>query len=73
MIDIVMEDAYLCQYYDISFMDDLCHFGVFSSYVPSVVVNWFCVLRDEHIDVAFFFLSCDQLIYNSMKANWTNT
>ena len=35
----------------------------------------FASFCDERFDVAFFsFLSCDQLfIYNSMKANWTNT
>ena len=48
----------------VRFMDDLCYFGVFLSYVPSVVVNWFCVLHDERIDVAVLsFLSCDQLSY----------
>ena len=48
----------------VSFMDDLCYLGVFSSYVPSVVVNWLCVLSYECVDVAFMlFLSCDQLCY----------
>ena len=48
----------------VSFMDDLYHFGVFSVYVPSVVFNWFCILRDERVDVAFLsFVSCDQLSY----------
>ena len=57
----------------VSFMDDLRHFGVFSSNVPSVGVNWFCVFHDEHVDFAFFSFLSYFLIYNSMTANLNNT
>ena len=47
----------------VSFKDDLCHFVVFPSYVPSVVVNWVCVLCDKHVDVALSFLHKDRSLF----------